>query len=1043
MKENVNGTGMRRLALNAEGKGGTGVPHSMALRAGRVGMFLAVMMGTLLFVWQCHAADGELAGALQAGLFEEEANQDLPAAIRAYEEVIRRHDAQRQLAATAVFRLGECFRKLGRTNEAVMQFQRLVQEFPELTNLTTPAERNLAAMGISTAKHDETGERIHIPNAREIELIKEQIELAKIQLRETKKRIEAGTVQVHGDVMHERELVRLQRELALAEEGLGSEKAREFLREEIALQEEVVNETLMLLRNGKGRVGDEIQPMRELLNLKRELAALESMPEGASAIRDEEALEIQHLKEMLANSPDLINGPIQVGDAATTPLLRAVQEGKLRAARFLLENGADVNKSSRGLAPLHVAAQRGHLSMAELLIEHGADINQRSGVRMANGDGRTPLAMAAEQGFRTVAEMLLDKGADPNLPDEMDRTPLFLAVKNGKEFMLELLLSHKAEVDARADGGITPLHLAAACGLTNATAILLRHGADVSAQDEDANTPLLLAAQNGFFQTGRWLLKAQADPNGTNSYNATSLYLLAVYSVRAAGQPIRHKSALDSVHASLPARNDPESAEFASLLIEMGADPNVAVKSGGTPLQRAVQLNPIIVKPLLEGGGDPNLAHRPGDLPLFQAVSIGSMELVDLLLEYGANPNLQVFYHDTTKPVDRKYNNPFRGTPLMRGILNREVEIVQHLLTRGADVNLANAEGVTPLHLAIEMKSGEMAGILLMGGADPNKKSSNGNTPLHVAAQNNYADMAALLLEWKADPNVVNNDGMTPLFVAKKRPGAGSTQVRHLRTRPVALPPSLQPLAESDPAESPAKLIELLEKAGAVEWAPIPGQITYVRPKDNRVFAIFHQGLQATNRHTLLELIALAPLSYPDFNDITVIRRDEETGEIIHLRWNAVALVENGDCAQDQFLKWGDLVVVSERVHPLNVPWAGFPSDVETNILHCLKRQVTVSAGNQTKTVVLQPPDYFFRMRRGEVVIAQGAAPLHEQFRLKTVLRESQLLLSTSDLTHVRVKRTDPVTGEPLELTFNLETLEDPQRDFWVRDGDVIEVPEE
>jgi len=81
------------------------------------------------------AATKDLTTLLQRGLFEEEANHQLDAAIGDYKEAIEHFDHDRQLAATAIFRLGECYRKLGRTNEANAQYQRLVREFPEQTQL--------------------------------------------------------------------------------------------------------------------------------------------------------------------------------------------------------------------------------------------------------------------------------------------------------------------------------------------------------------------------------------------------------------------------------------------------------------------------------------------------------------------------------------------------------------------------------------------------------------------------------------------------------------------------------------------------------------------------------------------------------------------------------------------------------------------------------------------------------------------------------------------------------------------------------------------
>src|SRR5437899_4070583 len=82
------------------------------------------------------AADG-LSETLQKGLFEEEANHNLEAAIKAYQSVLQQTDEQRKLAATAVFRLAECYRKLGKTNEAAAQYERILREFSDQSDLAS------------------------------------------------------------------------------------------------------------------------------------------------------------------------------------------------------------------------------------------------------------------------------------------------------------------------------------------------------------------------------------------------------------------------------------------------------------------------------------------------------------------------------------------------------------------------------------------------------------------------------------------------------------------------------------------------------------------------------------------------------------------------------------------------------------------------------------------------------------------------------------------------------------------------------------------
>jgi len=92
-------------------------------------------------------ATNDFRALLQKGLFEEEANRDYAAAIQAYQGIASQADEQRKIMATAVFRLGECYRKLGKTNEAAASYQRLLREFPEQGELGGLSRQQLANLG--------------------------------------------------------------------------------------------------------------------------------------------------------------------------------------------------------------------------------------------------------------------------------------------------------------------------------------------------------------------------------------------------------------------------------------------------------------------------------------------------------------------------------------------------------------------------------------------------------------------------------------------------------------------------------------------------------------------------------------------------------------------------------------------------------------------------------------------------------------------------------------------------------------------------------
>ena len=83
-------------------------------------------------------------------------------------------------------------------------------------------------------------------------------------------------------------------------------------------------------------------------------------------------------------------------------------------------------------------------------------------------------------------------------------------------------------------------------------------------------------------------------------------------------------------------------------------------------------------------------------------------------------------------------------------------------------------------------------------------------------------------------------------------------------------------------------------------------------------------------------------------------------------------------------------------------------------------------------------------LRPFEPAINAGPGAAEKQIRyftLNDVVRNANVILASSDLTRVKVRRADPATGKKTEMTFNLEKT-NPETDLWLKDGDVIELPE-
>lgn len=88
---------------------------------------------------------------LEEGVYQEEANGDLDAAITLYQQIVESEQVSRPKAAEAQYRLAVCYQKQGRTDLAVESFEALVENYPNqaewvdaaLVHMPTPFEPGL------------------------------------------------------------------------------------------------------------------------------------------------------------------------------------------------------------------------------------------------------------------------------------------------------------------------------------------------------------------------------------------------------------------------------------------------------------------------------------------------------------------------------------------------------------------------------------------------------------------------------------------------------------------------------------------------------------------------------------------------------------------------------------------------------------------------------------------------------------------------------------------------------------------------------------
>ncbi len=134
-------------------------------------------------------------------------------------------------------------------------------------------------------------------------------------------------------------------------------------------------------------------------------------------------------------------------------------------------------------------------------------------------------------------------------------------------------------------------------------------------------------------------------------------------------------------------------------------------------------------------------------------VSRGNVEQVRMLLER---------YPELLESKDK-----MGKTPLFFAVNRGRKELVDLLLNAGADVHAQDITGLTPLHAAAWWNKKEEAERLLAAGASLEQRDVFGDTPLHIAAIQGRTEMVVFLVEKGADLSAQNNDGRTALDLAR------------------------------------------------------------------------------------------------------------------------------------------------------------------------------------------------------------------------------------------------------------------------------------
>uniref|UniRef100_A0A3Q2T878 Ankyrin repeat and SOCS box containing 2a, tandem duplicate 2 n=1 Tax=Fundulus heteroclitus TaxID=8078 RepID=A0A3Q2T878_FUNHE len=329
----------------------------------------------------------------------------------------------------------------------------------------------------------------------------------------------------------------------------------------------------------------------------------------------------------------------------------------------------------------------------------------------------TALLLAASQGNASCVDFLLRHGANVNTANKAQETPLFTACEHPNEEVVELLLRYGAQVNLACSQGESPLHEACRHGCLRLCRMLLDAGASMKAKNIYNIQPLFRAAQNGHGESLQLLIERGADVNGQAGDGASPLYeacknghVSAVQALLALKADVNRATNAGLLPLHVAVKNNHK--RIVSLLIPLTS--RVRIQNCGiSPLHIAAETNRgQILELLIESGFNVNaelsderakMYEDRRSTALYFCVSNGNLQAAEMLLEAGANPNLDVF------------------NPLLIAVRLGWMDMAELLVRYGADVNarMFTQPSAFPSTILLGMESPPILKLLLDNGCDP------------------------------------------------------------------------------------------------------------------------------------------------------------------------------------------------------------------------------------------------------------------------------------------------------------------------------------
>ena len=193
-------------------------------------------------------------------------------------------------------------------------------------------------------------------------------------------------------------------------------------------------------------------------------------------------------------------------------------------------------------------------------------------------------------------------------------------------------------------------------------------------------------------------------------------------------EALRHGAHVNNQHpttrwAALVHASDKMSVPIIEILLNAGADPNIAEGDGWTPLMfSAIRGQIEACRLLIDAGANLEVESKNGWTPLKAAKANKN----PLIAEYITN--------EIAKSKELKVDNAGLGKAFLGAVKDGNVAVVKEMLSRGVDPNTLSANGWTGLTYATASGHLELVKLLIQAGTDVNKADKDGWSPVMFAA---------------------------------------------------------------------------------------------------------------------------------------------------------------------------------------------------------------------------------------------------------------------------------------------------------------------